>query len=163
MSGGLTFSDTSRKDPYKTFNFRVSFVGKRRIAKAGFSFVSGVKASVELAEITEGGRSDFVHRAIQRVNYEPIVMERGASQDHDLIKVFAGQFDVMQGGMMLTKDDNLAIVKIEQLDRDGKTVVRTTELQGVIVVGYEEPDRDAMSSESFIERITIRFQHVDIK
>lgn len=162
MAGGLSYPYSSaRKDPLKGFNFRVEFVGKRNVAKAGFKNVTGLKVGTELIEIEEGGRSDYKHTAIKRVTYEPITLTRGMSMDKDIIKQFAEQFDVMQGGMHRATDDNLMLVKVILLDRDQKTVRKTWTYQGVIITEYRADDMDATSSEALLESITFQFQHVD--
>lgn len=162
MSGIWYKYSAARRDPMKGYNFRVTFTGKRKVARAGFKKVSGIDANTELITIREGGRSDYAHKAIKYVEYEPFVFERGMSQDLDVLRAFAQQFDVMQGGMMRTTDDNLLDITIEVLDRNGSTVLRTIKLQGCFITKYTSGELDAMSSENLIETITVEARHVDV-
>lgn len=147
-------------DFYKVFNFEVEFVGKRRIARAGFFSVSGIKASMQIQQVQEGGVNDQPHDIPKGMTYQPIIMERGMTSEVDAITLFSGQFNSDGTGVSIAPDD-LAVVRIKHKDRAGN-VVRAYELREVLIIGYETADLVATQSAIAIERLTIQFKEVDI-
>ena len=71
-------ANPSRFDPYKNFKFRVKWDGKY---VAGISKVSGLKRTTEVVEHREGGDPSINHKSTGVTKYDPIVLERGVTQD----------------------------------------------------------------------------------
>ena len=71
-------ANPTRHDPYKNFKFRLKWDGQY---VAGVSKVSGLKRSTEVVEHREGGDPSTSRKSPGRTQFEPIVLERGLTQD----------------------------------------------------------------------------------
>jgi phage tail-like protein len=69
----------TRFDPYKNFKFRLKWDGRY---VAGVSKISGLKRTTEVVEHREGGDPSTSRKSPGLTEYEPIVLERGLTQDH---------------------------------------------------------------------------------
>ena len=69
-----------RVDPYKHFKFRVKWDGR---IVAGISRVSALRRTTEVVLHREGGDPSIEHKSPGRTKYEPIVLERGITHDHE--------------------------------------------------------------------------------
>jgi len=67
-----------RLDPYKDFKFRVKWDGKY---VAGVSKVSALKRTTEVVSHREGGDPSLSHQSPGATSYDPIVLERGRTED----------------------------------------------------------------------------------
>jgi phage tail-like protein len=67
----------TRLDPYKNFKFRVKWDGH---TIAGVSRISALRHSTEVIEHREGGDPSTSRKSPGRTKYEPITLERGATQ-----------------------------------------------------------------------------------
>ena len=67
-----------RFDPYKNFKFRVKWDGK---FVAGISKVSALVRTTELVEHREGGDPSAPRKSPERINFAPILLERGVTHD----------------------------------------------------------------------------------
>lgn len=157
---GLTFANTSRHDPYKTFNYRVTITGKKNFARAGFSKVSGLSASSEAVEYRDGDDSNLnVRSSAGLTSYEPVTLERGMSEDTDMFDWFS--LNVNTNGNAGQADHNMQCsVLIELLDRD-RTTVKSWELLDAWPSEYTTADLEATSNNIAIETLT--FRHNGIK
>jgi len=68
----------TRVDPYKNFKFRVKWDGKY---VAAVSKVSPLIRKTEVVTHREGGDPSTSHKSPGRTEYEPIILERGVTQD----------------------------------------------------------------------------------
>ena len=71
-------ANPQRLDPYKNFKFRVKWDGKYVPA---VSKISGLKRTTEVVEHREGGDPSTSRKSPGRTKFEPIVLERGLTQD----------------------------------------------------------------------------------
>lgn len=69
----------TRFDPYKNFKFRVKWDGKY---VAAVSKISGLVRTTEVVEHREGGDPSTSRKSPGRTDFEPLVLERGITQDH---------------------------------------------------------------------------------
>jgi len=90
-----------RIDPYPAYTFFVEIDG---ITQAAFSECSGLEASVDVTEYSEGGLNGYVHKLPGRVKYADLTLKHGAAGSDDLWDWF---HDVMQGTI---ERKNLSIV-----------------------------------------------------
>lgn len=70
----------NRFDPYKSFKFRVKFDNHY---VAGVSRVSPLVRRTAVVEFREGGEPSIPRRSPGVTAYDPIVLERGVTQDHE--------------------------------------------------------------------------------
>jgi len=70
----------ARLDPYKNFKFRVKWDGRY---VAGISKVSPLRRTTEVLEFREGGGFNVTHKSPGLTKYDPIILERGLTQDLD--------------------------------------------------------------------------------
>jgi phage tail-like protein len=71
-------ANTTRDDPYKSFRFKVKWDGNY---VAGFSKVSALNRSTEVAKHRAGGDPDLVRLSPGQSTYDPITLERGVTHD----------------------------------------------------------------------------------
>ena len=67
-----------RFDPYKNFKFRLKWDGRY---VAAVSRVSGLKRTTSVVEHREGGDSSTSRKSTGLTQFEPIILERGLTQD----------------------------------------------------------------------------------
>ncbi len=70
--------NTDRFDPYKNFQFRVTWDGRY---VAGISKVGALKRSTEMVEHREGGDPSTSRKSPGRSKFEAITLERGVTND----------------------------------------------------------------------------------
>lgn len=143
----------NRFDPYKTFRFLVYF-GIATTPVAGVSKVGGLKRSADVIEYKQGGDA-ITRKGLGRVKYEPIMLERGVTHDHDF-EEWADAAQVLDKGSPSTSLKNLRRqVRLELLNEAGQPVHRyiihrcwVSEFQGL-------PDLDAGGNAIAIEHIKL--------
>lgn len=155
---GQKFASSQRHDPYRNFNYEVSFSGFKAVYGSGWSYVSGVKVRNDYKEYKEGGNNGVPDQIHDSTIYEPITMERGMSEDMSLIQAFNGQFD-KSGKGVLSKNRFTITIKIK--DRDNKKVVRTIKLKDAWITAFETSDLMGLGTEVLINRVIVTFKSVD--
>jgi phage tail-like protein len=143
----------NRFDPYKAFRFLVYF-GIATTPVAGVSKVGGLKRSADVIEYKQGGDA-ITRKGLGRVKYEPIMLERGVTHDHDF-EEWADAAQVLDKGSPSTSLKNLRRqVRLELLNEAGQPVHRyiihrcwVSEFQGL-------PDLDAGGNAIAIEHIKL--------
>lgn len=149
LGTGQKFADTSRYDPYKSFKFEVSISGNMTFAKAGFQKVSGLKAKTDVVEYREGADDNTVSKSPGLTKYDPIVLERGMSEDTDMWDFFLKAFNA--------DSKYRASMKIVLRDRVGNAV-KTWNIVEAWVSEYDTGDFDAMSNNVMLEKITLQHE-----
>lgn len=71
-------ANPTRVDPYKNFKFRVKWDGQY---VAGISRVSALRRATEVVEHREGGDPSTSRKSPGLTQFDPIVLERGVTQD----------------------------------------------------------------------------------
>ena len=143
----------NRFDPYKTFRFLVYF-GTATTPVAGVSKVGGLKRSSDVIEYKQGGDA-ITRKGLGRTKYEPIMLERGVTHDHDF-EEWADAAQILDKGSPLSSLKKLRRqVRIELLNEAGQPVHRyivhrcwVSEFQGL-------PDLDAGGNAVAIEHIKL--------
>ena len=121
---------------------------------AGVSKVGGLKRSADVIEYKQGGDA-ITRKGLGRVKYEPIMLERGVTHDHDF-EEWADAAQVLDKGWPSTSLKKLRRqVRIELLNEAGQPVHRyiihrcwVSEFQGL-------PDLDAGGNAIAIEHIKL--------
>ena len=106
----------TRTDPYRNFNFRVTFEGG---AVASVTRVSALRRSVEVIEHREGGDPSSSRRLPGRVVYEPFTLERALDGDRSF-ETWATQVGGTPGGAPVAYRRN---IRIEAVDQSGRVLV----------------------------------------
>jgi phage tail-like protein len=154
---GQKFGSTARHDPYREFNFRVTITGKKVFTKVGFQKVTGIKLKTDIIEYREGADKQLApHKLAGLIKHDPITMERGMSQDTDMV-------DWLFQQVTKANDDQFkCTVIIEMMDRDNKTSVKKYELLEAWISDYETGDLDANGNAIAIDRMVVQFEGVRI-
>jgi phage tail-like protein len=76
----MSENKTRRRDPYKNFRFRVKF-GATNEYVAGVTKVTGFKRSTEVIKHRSGGDPATSFKLPGRTEYDPIMLERGVTND----------------------------------------------------------------------------------
>ncbi len=106
----------TRTDPYRNFNFRVTFEGG---TVASVTRVSALRRSVEVIEHREGGDPSSSHRLPGRVVYEPFTLERALDGDRSF-ETWATQVGGTPAGAPVAYRRN---IRIEAVDQSGRVLV----------------------------------------
>lgn len=152
---GLTFADSRRYDPYKSFKFEVTISGNMTFARAGFQKVSGLKMETDVVEYREGGDINSITKTPGLTKFDPITLERGMSDDLDMWD-WASKLFSMDGAVKPDAECR-ALLTITLKDRQG-TPVKKWEVPECWVSSYETGEFDAMGNNIMIEKITVQHQ-----
>jgi phage tail-like protein len=144
----MRMPQTQRRDPYKSFNFRVEIDG---IASAEFSEASGLESETAVIEYRTGGEH-LVRKLPGLTKFSNIVLRRGVTKDAELWNwrqtVIDGRVERKNGSIIL-------------LDDDRTDVVRWNFRNGWISK-WEGPDLNAASNEVAIETIEIAHEGLEL-
>jgi phage tail-like protein len=105
----------ARTDPYRNFNFRVTFEG---VSVTAISRVSALRRTVEIIEHREGGDAGSSRRLPGRVVYEPFALERPLDGDRSF-ETWATQVGDTAGAPAAYRKN----IRIEVADPSGKVLV----------------------------------------
>ena len=151
---GSSFSNVERHDPYRNFNFRVSIVGKKTFAKAGFNKISGLSAKTDVIEWRDGDDSQLTpHKSAGLVKTDPVTFERGMSEDLDA-------WDWMVMSANSNDESHKSTITIELLDR-GRNGTIKWELKECWISDYEAGELDALGNAILVEKMVV--QHEGMK
>lgn len=106
----------TRTDPYRNFNFRVTFEGG---TVASVTRVSALRRSVEVIEHREGGDASSSRRLPGRVVFEPFTLERALDGDRSF-ETWATQVGGTPAGAPVAYRRN---IRIEAVDQSGRVLV----------------------------------------
>lgn len=157
MSSGQKFASTSRHDPYRNFNFKVTFSGKRTLVNSGWMFVSGLKAITDYMEQNEGGNIGANYQIPDSIRFEPVQLMRGMSEDMDIVTILGDQHDSIVG----VNNRNKYTVTITLLDKD-KSEARKFILYEAWISAWETSDFNALGSEVFLDKVTLSYTDLEI-
>lgn len=149
ITSGQTFTDGSRKNPYLNFNFLVEIDD---FAKAGFNKCSGLEKKVNTVEYRDGGDNNSKRKEPSWVDFPPITLSRGMSQDKDLIN-WANKTMNLDGAWstsVIAKRD--MTITLHDAKHDP---VRRWNVYECFVSNYKFGDFDAESDDYMIETVEI--------
>jgi phage tail-like protein len=79
-------SNTTRDDPYRSYNFRVEIDGR---SVASFSEVSGIKMDGDSVDYREGkDPHNYVRKLVGLRKYAPITLKRGYTKDSAIMDLY---------------------------------------------------------------------------
>ena len=146
----------NRKDPYRAYNFLVSFVNSttelksaikriENVAAGGFSECSGLESTIEVEELKEGGNNGTVLKFPTRATTTPIQLKRGITTNDDLWS-WHSSFLLGKGkrrdGLIVLRNESAEPVKVWAFNRG-------------IPTKYAGPTFNAMSGDVAIEELSI--------
>ena len=145
--------NVQRFDPYKSYRFLVYF-GNSTQAVAAVSKIGSVKRSSDVIEYKSGG-DPVTRKGLGRTKYEPIMLERGLTQDLDFVQ-WANYTQVMDKGSASTSLKNLRKeIRIDLLNEEGQPVWRFFVHRCWVSEYQALPDLDAGSNSVAIEHIKL--------
>src|SRR5271168_5610513 len=110
--------NADRRDPYKSYRFRV-FFGGTGDAVAAVSKITALKRSSDVIDYKEGGNA-IILKGLGRTKYEPITLERGVTQDNDFLN-WANYTQVLDSGHPNTSLANMRKqVRLQLLNEEGQ-------------------------------------------
>lgn len=134
---------------YKKFKYVIEIDG---IARAAFTTCSDLRVNAETVAYREGGRL-HAHKAPGLVEFPPITLSRGATNDFDLYSWFRDTFDAAAGTGLVTPD-LYRTMDIVQQDRAGNEVERYTIYQAWCKE-FSAGDWDNNANETRMEQVVI--------
>jgi phage tail-like protein len=144
-------ANLNRYDPYKAFRFLVYF-GKSTTAVAAVSKVGAIKRSSDVIEYKAAGEA-IILKGLGRTKYEPIMLERGITQDRDFHD-WANSAQVLDQGHPTTSLANLRReVSIVLLNEAAQPVIRYVVHRCWVSEYQALPDLDAGGNAIAIEHI----------
>ena len=142
-----------RFDPYKNFKFRVKWDGRY---VAGISKVSALKRTTEVATYRAGGDPSTSHKGPGRTQYEPILLERGITND-TAFEQWANQ--VWALGAALGSEVSLSTfrkdVRLELMNEAGQLVIAYNIYRCWVSEYQALPDLDSNAHAVAIEHIKL--------
>ncbi|WP_437942639.1 phage tail protein [Sorangium sp. So ce341] len=117
------FADTTKRDPYRNFNFKILIDNQ---VVAACKKMSKLSASVDVVKFRSGNSSSAVTELMPgRVSYDPVTLEAGLTND----KTFETWATMLMRneatpGDRVTDPNFRKDIQIQVLDLDNKTVVR---------------------------------------
>ena len=149
--GKIFPANLNRYDPYKAYRFLVYF-GKSTTPVAAVSKVGAIKRTSDVIEYNEGGNA-VVLKGLGRTKYDPIMLERGVTQDPDFAS-WANYAQVLDHGAPSTSLANLRQeVAIVLLNEEGQPVLRYLVHRCWVSEFQALPELDAGSNAIAIEYI----------
>jgi phage tail-like protein len=116
--------NTYRYDPYKTFKFRVYWVGKTDPV-AGISKVGALKRTTEVVKHREGGDPSTQRHSPGQTTYEPIMLERGVTHDKEFEQWANKVWNYGSGlGQEVSLKDFRRDIIIELMNEAGQPAIR---------------------------------------
>lgn len=148
--------NTHRRDPYKTFKFRVVWDGR---VVAGVSKVSGLKRSTEVIEHREGGDTSLSRPQPGATSFEPITLERGLTHD-TAFEDWAGQVWKLGAGVgaEVSLKNFRKDIHIEFMNEAGQLVLAYNVFRCWVSEYTALPDLDANANAVAIERIVLQHE-----
>ncbi len=120
--------------------------GERSVAGGAFAECTGLEVTMEPKVIREGGLNYGAHQRAGPVTFATVILRRGMTLNRDLWDWF--QEATLRGSYTHRLD-----VTIRHLDFDGRTVVRTWQLDRALPVKFKSADLSARSQEIAIEEL----------
>jgi len=146
-------------DPYRNFKFKVDITGPVPFVSAGFMRCTGLTRTSEVIEYREGGENTTMHKLPGQVKYEPITLERGATEDTDLYN-WAKQVDNYDGAGIAgitAFNPNRATMTITVLDGANNELEVYT-VQRAWVSEFSAGEMDAKGNDILIERLVVQHE-----
>jgi phage tail-like protein len=143
----------TRFDPYKNLKFRVKWDGRY---VAGISHVSALRRTTEVIEHREGGDPSSSRKSPGKTHYEPIILERGVTHDHEF-EMWANKvwhYGSGLGSEVSLKDFRKDIV-IEMYNEAGQLVIAFKVYRCWVSEYQALPDLDANTNAVAIEYIKL--------
>lgn len=151
--GTIFPANLNRYDPYKSYRFLVYF-GTSTTPVAAVSKVGAIKRSSDVIEYKEGGNA-IILKGLGRTKYDPIMLERGVTQDPDFIN-FANYAQVLQQGAPSTSLAKLRQeITITLLNEEAQPVLRYLVHRCWVSEFQALPDLDAGANAIAIEHIKL--------
>ena len=146
-----------RSDPYRGFNFKVIVDGL--ISDARFAKVSGLNTEIEVVEYREGTDNTTMRKLPGLVSYDNITLERGISQNSELIEWYDAVIEAIGGIPSAVSQNGLdgnfrKDVTIQLLTRNGEAA-REWKLSKAWPCKLAIGDLDASSSDTIMETIEL--------
>jgi phage tail-like protein len=145
-------TDPQRVDPYKNFKFRLSWEGRH---VAGFSEVSGLTEDISVVDYREGQDPISSPKAVERIEYEVIELERGVTYDSDF-RHWASKICQHEGERDV--EVPLKDVRIERYNEKGEITAAHTIRRCRVSEFHARPELDAATTSPEIQRIKLEHE-----
>lgn len=147
----------STRNYYKRYSFEVEIDG---ITSMGFMSCSGLIMETETIKIFEGGLNRAAKKDPGMVNFEPITLSRGATDDLDTL---SWALSVNEGATGLGAPDPSyrRNVSIKVKDRSG-VILRRWNLVGAWLKKFTAGSWDASSNEATVEELVLEYDYFEL-
>jgi phage tail-like protein len=145
--------NTTRRDPYKNFKFRVKWDGRY---VAGISKVSTLKRTIEVVKHREGGDPNTERKSPGRTMYEAISLDRGVTHDLEFERWANKVFDLGNGlGQEVSLKDFRKDIIIEVYNEAGQLAIAYNVFRCWVSEYQALPDLDANANAVAIQHIKL--------
>ena len=153
MANGFVVN-AHRRDPYKTFKFRVIWDGRTVM---GVKKVSALKRTTAPVAYREGGDNSYERKSPGRTTYEGITLERGLTHDREFEK-WANRIHAFGGDALMDLVNYRRDLEIALMNERGQVAQRYF-VFGAWVSEYQAlPDLDAGEDATAIEMIKLEIE-----
>jgi phage tail-like protein len=147
-------ANMNRFDPYKAYRFLVYFGSAPTTPVAAVNKVGALKRSSEVIEYREGGNA-IIRKGLGRTKYEPIMLERGLTQD-PAFQTWADYAQSLTSGAPQTSLKNLRQnIQITLLNEAAQPVIRYKIYRCWVSEYQALPDLDAGTNLVAIEHLRL--------
>ncbi len=136
-------------DPYRSYNFLLQIEG---VTVGGFVSVSEIAANTEVIAYREGGGAGGVRHLPGQVDYSPVTLRYGLTQNRELWDWFRSVRD---------GQPDRRNVSVIQLEPDGATEALRWNLFNAWPAQFTAGPMDALSSAVAIESVTLVFDRLE--
>lgn len=146
--------NTHRRDPYRSFKFRVKWDGK---VIAGISKISGLNRVTEVIPYREGGDTSSFGVTPGSTKFEPITLERGVTHDPEFEK-WANLVFSMEGDAGMSLKNFKKDILIELLNLNGQLVMAYKVYRCWVSEYQPLPELDANGNCVAIEKLVLQHE-----
>lgn len=147
-------SKARRKDPYKSYKFRIKWDNKTVL---GVSKVSALKRTTEVVTYRSGGDNSTDHKSPGRTTYDAITCERGITQDLEF-EAWANKVHPYAGDTAMDLANFRKDLTLEMMNEKGQVVQRFFLYDCWVSEFTALPDLDAGANAVAIESIKIELE-----
>ena len=143
-----------RLDPYKSFKFQLILDGQ---VVAGVSRIGGLRRRTEVVLHRDGRMPSHLLTAPGATSFDPIVLERGITQD-TTFRDWAEQAYSPQGDGAMSLKNFRKDLRIDLLNQQGSVVLSYMVFRAWVSEFEALPELDANGNEIAIERIVLQHE-----
>lgn len=143
-----------------SFHFVVEIGGERDGERVSFQEVTGLEATLELEEVTEGGNNLFKHRLPVRQSFSNITLIKGVMNEEEEFHAWVSSSLLSQESIDASFGDRVKTIRINLLSLDGAIEVRSWQLVNAYPVKWSTSSLNAGENKIAIDTVELAYQYL---